>query len=352
MARVRARALGVQLRPHAKTHKCLEIARLQMDENRPCLTVSTLAEARYFMDGGIRDLCLAVPLAPCHIDGALDLARESESFSVLVDHEATVRQLIARAAARSQRISTWLKIDCGYHRAGVDPLGDQLIPLAQTLSQSPWTDFKGLLAHGGHAYEARSSTEILPYAIEERDQVLSCADRLRECGIEVPLLSVGSTPTLKGVDHLRGIDELRPGNYIFFDRSQVAIGACRSEDIAVSVLTTVIGHYPQRNCAIVDAGALALSKDAGDGCDDFGEICDLDGQPLKGLHLYRLSQEHGKITSEPGASLPPIHSRLRIRPNHSCLTAALFSEYHVHRGTEVHDIWSPIRGWTLAHGRR
>ena len=210
----------------------------------------------------------------------------------------------------------------------------------------------GLLAHGGHAYNARSEDEIRPYAIEEREQIALCARRIRAEGISVPRLSIGSTPTLRGADHLNDIDEIRPGNYIFFDRSQAAIGSCQPAEIAVTVLTTVIGCYPERNCALIDAGALALSKDAGDGCSGFGQVCDLSGEPLIGIELCGLSQEHGKLKAQPGAVLPSIHDRLRIRPNHSCLTAALFSEYHAHRGAEVHDIWSPVRGWTVAHGRR
>jgi D-serine deaminase-like pyridoxal phosphate-dependent protein len=323
-----------------------------VDPADPCLTVSTLAEARFFFDGGFSDICWALPLAPCHMDSALDLARECADFSVLVDHPQTIAGLQQRAAARSQRISTWLKIDCGYHRAGVDPGDPQSLESARALSESPWTNFRGLLAHGGHGYRARSMDEIIPIAQEERDQTLSMAERLRASGVELPALSIGSTPTMRAADHLRGINEIRPGNYIFFDLSQVSIGSCGPEEIAVSVLSTVIGRYPGRHTALIDAGGLALSKDAGDGCQDFGEILDLEGRVLAGLRLTGLSQEHGKIRADPGVPLPPIHSQLRIRPNHSCLSAALFPEYRVHQGMSLVDTWRPVRGWTQDHGRR
>jgi D-serine deaminase-like pyridoxal phosphate-dependent protein len=244
-----------------------------------------------------------------------------------------------------------MKIDCGYHRAGVDPSDPSSVEMAHSIARSPWTELQGLLAHGGHGYQARSRDEILPYAQEERDQTLALAAVLRDAGIEIPSLSIGSTPTMCAVDHLSGIDEIRPGNYIFFDRSQVSIGSCEPGEIAVSVLCSVIGRYPSRHTAIVDAGGLAMSKDAGDGCQDFGEILDLEGRPLPGLRLVGLSQEHGKIHADPGFELPEIHSLLRIRPNHSCLSAALFPEYHVHRGTDLVDTWRPVRGWTQDHGR-
>ena len=189
-------------------------------------------------------------------------------------------------------------------------------------------------------------------AQEERDQTLSLAKILRANGIQVPKTSIGSTPTLYGINNLDGIDEIRPGNYIFYDRSQVAIGACSPDEIAVDVLATVIGRYPKRQTAIIDAGALAMSKDVGEACPDYGEVLNIHGKPIPGLHLVSLSQEHGKITVEPGVDLPEIHTKLRIRPNHSCLTAALFGEYHIHRRGEVIDIWRPVRGWTLEHGRQ
>lgn len=344
--------MKVRLRPHAKTHKCIEIARIQIDVADPCLTVSTLAEAQYFMDAGFKDICWALPLAPCHIDSALDLSRQCPNFSVLLDHMDTFRALSQRAAARSIAIGVWLKVDCGYHRAGLQPADPHAIRLAAALQNSPWTRFEGLLAHGGHSYGARTLEERRQVAHEERDQTLAMAQILRQNDIVVPRVSIGSTPTLHSAEHLDGIDEIRPGNYIFYDRSQVSIGACSPDEIAVDVLSTVIGVYPERHTAIIDAGALAMSKDIGEGSADYGEVLDIHGQAIPGIRLMSLSQEHGKIIAESGVSLPPIHSKLRIRPNHSCLTAALFGEYHIHRQGEVIDIWRPVRGWTLEHGRQ
>ena len=351
MACRRATELGVRLRPHAKTHKCVELARLQTEPAAPCLTVSTLAEAARFAEAGFRDICWALPLAACHVDSALEVAR-SCTLAVLADHPQTVATIQRRAAARSQIISVWLKVDCGYHRAGIAPRLADARELANRLHDGPGTRFAGLLAHAGHSYHARRPTDITRVAREERDRTVNLAHALRETGTAVPAVSIGSTPTLVGVDHLDGVDEIRPGNYLFFDRSQAAIGSCTLDDVAVTVSTTVIGRYPERCTAILDAGALALSKDPGEGCVDFGDVLDLDGTPLPGLHLTSLSQEHGKLVADPGIPLPALHRQLRIRPNHSCLSAALFSEYHIHRAGHVVDVWHPVRGWTAAHARR
>ncbi len=177
------------------------------------------------------------------------------------------------------------------------------------------------------------------------------ADRLRRAGIEVPEVSVGSTPTMSVVDDLTGITEIRPGNYAFFDAFQAAIGSCRVRDCAFTVLATVIGCYPEAGRLVLDAGALALSRDPGPTHVDpdcgSGRVCGLDGGELEGLRLVSLSQEHGIVTVAPPARASdlPIGTRLRIVPNHSCLAAACFDRYHVADGDRIVDEWRPVRGW-------
>src|SRR4029077_16718499 len=163
-------------------------------------------------------------------------------------------------------------------------------------------------------------------------------------GMNQLMRSVGSTPTLSVIEKF-DTDEVRPGNYVFFDAEQVAVGSCRREDVAVSVLATVVGSYPKRNNAVIDAGALALSKDRGaDHIDPqigYGILCDLDLNPLP-MRLAGVSQEHGKIeTSSP----IPVGTQVRIIPNHSCLTAAMYDAYHVIADGKVVDEWRPTRGW-------
>ena len=235
-----------------------------------------------------------------------------------------------------------LKIDSGYHRAGVDPDAGGSVTLAKRIASSPAIRFQGLLTHAGHSYHAKSHDEILAIANAECAALTRFRDHL---GDSTLIRSVGSTPTIAVPDTLGDCDEVRPGNYVFFDAFQAILGSCRFEDIAASVLTTVIGSYEDR--AVIDAGALALSKDLGaidlDPDAGYGTVCDLEGDPVD-LRLTEVSQEHGKMVG-PDVSNVEVGSLLRIVPNHSCLTAALFDRYFVMEGDEVTDEWRPVRGW-------
>lgn len=346
----RARELGVRLRPHVKTHKCLEIARIQCGGWPGPITVSTLAEARAFASEGFRDITYAVPLAPQRFGDAADLTRDLDRFRCLVDSEEAANALEAFGAVQGVRFAVLLKVDCGYHRAGVDPSGEEGPALAARMAASPHLDFAGVLTHAGQAYSARTRQEVLEAARAERDVLSGFAARLRDRGIEVREVSVGSTPTFAAADHLEGVTEARPGNYVFFDAFQAALDVCEPDRVAYSVLTTVVGCYPERACLVVDAGALALSKDPGAAHIrpdvGFGIPCDLEGRPLADLRVAALSQEHGRIEGPPGsvAAFPP-GSRLRILPNHSCLSAACFDRLAAHRGGEVVAEWWTHRGW-------
>lgn len=188
--------------------------------------------------------------------------------------------------------------------------------------------------------------------MEERRAVVDFAERLRASGVRVPETSVGSTPTMMACEALDGVTEARPGNYAFFDAFQVAVGSCAVEDVAFSVLTTVIGAYPQRAELLLNAGALALSKDPGpvhvDPACGFGLIFSADGsRPFPALKLVALTQEHGlvRVSAATAVASFPVGSRLRILPNHSCLAAACFDRYHVLRGPAVVDEWKTVRGW-------
>ncbi len=348
-----ASRLGVALRPHLKTHKCIEVGRLQVRGHFGGVTVSTLAEARFFADHGFRDITWAFPLPPGQLDEVFGLADRVDQFQVLLDHEVTRARVEEETARRGRPLSVLLKVDCGYHRAGVDPRDPESLALAQRIVATPGIDFRGVLTHAGHSYDARTPDEIRIVSRQERDEVVAFARRLRQAGIEVPTVSLGSTPTLcVPAEHLEGVTEVRPGNYAFFDLFQVAVGACRREDVAFSVLATVVGHYPEQRKLLINAGALALSKDLGashvfpDG--GFGRVVSVDGgTEYPDWKITSLSQEHGQVIVPKADALSafPVGSPLRILPNHSCLTAALFDVYHVVRGNEIIDAWRPIRCW-------
>src|SRR5215213_8079310 len=261
--REKARLSGVAFRPHVKTHKTVEIGRMQHGGVIGPITVSTLAEAEAFAKDGARDITYAVPIAPEKLHRVASLAERIERLSVLVDSDRTLRAIEAFANEHRVTFDVFLKVDCGYHRAGVDPESPDSVRLAIALARSEAVRFQGLLTHAGHSYNARDVEEIRRVAAEEA----ACLSRFRALlageGLAETRRSVGSTPTLSVVERFSECDEVRPGNYVFYDAFQATIGSCRLEDVAVSVLTTVVGSYPERGSIIVDAGALALSKDAG-----------------------------------------------------------------------------------------
>ena len=344
--------LGARLRPHVKTHKCAEVAQLQVRGHFGGITVSTLAEARFFAAAGFRDLTYAFPLPVNRIEEAADLGRRVDALSLLLDHQATLGELEVFAASKGTRFSVFLKVDCGYHRAGVDPNRDESVSLAAKLSQSTNVDFRGILTHAGHAYHCRSSEEISRVAKEEREVMVAFAEKLRLAGVPVSEVSVGSTPTMSVTDSLEGVTEARPGNYAFYDGFQAAIGSCSLADCAFSVLVTVVGHYPDQNKLVVDGGSLAFSLDPGPCHIDpecgYGTFITTNGlRPLPELRLVSLSQEHGQVHGSGRIDFDrhPIGSRLRVVPNHSCLAAAMYDRYHIVRDDEVVDEWKPIRGW-------
>ncbi|MFZ2490407.1 MAG: alanine racemase [Thermoanaerobaculia bacterium] len=344
-ARMREKAArsGVQFRPHVKTHKVAEIGKLQHGGRSGPITVSTLAEAEHFAAAGFDDITYAVPIAPGKLDRIGAIVRMVRRLNILIDSEVTLQAVESFHRATGVVLDVFLKVDCGTHRAGVDPDAAASVRLAERISASDALRFAGLLTHAGHSYNARNADDIRAVALEETSALTRFRARLD--GGERLVRSVGSTPTASVVDAFEDCEEVRPGNYVFYDAFQSTIGSCGIGDCAVSVLTTVVGSYPERGTAIVDAGALALSKDAGPNHVEphvgFGVVCDEKLHPLP-MRLVSLSQEHGKIAT-PVALTPG--TKLRIIPNHSCLTAAMFDRYHVIEAGVVTGEWRPVRGW-------
>jgi D-serine deaminase-like pyridoxal phosphate-dependent protein len=330
----RARALGVRLRPHIKSHKCVEIAERQRAAGADGITVSTVYEARVFADAGFTDITWAFPFVPSRLGEAAEVARRAH-LGVVVD-DARAADLLGSSG---HAWDVWLKVDCGYHRAGLDPEDPDAVGLARTLTRSPGITFRGILTHSGHAYHGHNRNEIEAAALQERDVMTSFAAKLRAAGVAVPAVSVGSTPALSVIRDLTGVDEIRPGNYVFHDYTQLRLGSCGSTDAALTVLSSVVSASRRRNHCVIDAGALALSKDRGPehlGARTMGEIvADYPSGRLHPSHrVVSVSQEHGIVNAR-----LDVGSRVRILPNHSCLTAAQFDTYHVVRGNQLVDCW-------------
>ena len=336
----KAKKLGVSLRPHIKTHKCLELGRRQQAYGAKGITVSTLFEAQAFARGGFTDLTWAFPLDPTHIPHVQRIAQDGITLRVILDDLDT-----AKALARSG-LHVWLKVDCGYHRAGVDPASRYALEVARELGAERGLTFDGVLSHSGHAYHTQNRNEATQIAEQERQVMAWFAELLRKDGLPIRAVSVGSTPAMAAAKDLTGVTEARPGNYIFYDRTMVLIGCCEPRDVAVSVLASVVSHQPGAAHFVVDAGALALSKDLGPthlGLEPaFGAVKD---HPE--LTVASVSQEHGVIR----AAAPPaiegkfkVGQHVEIIPNHSCLTEAHFDEYVVLEGGRVMDRWHIERG--------
>lgn len=333
----RTQQLGVALRPHVKTHKCVEVAERQREQGGRGITVSTLYEAQLFADHGFTDVTWAFPVIPDRAEEAAGLAGQFR-LGLTVDSLEAIQAL----EATGQPLRIWIKVDCGYGRAGVDPRGEFALRVAGAVHESRTLSLAGILTHGGHAYDGGSPEEIRAVADEERDVMVAFAAKLQGHGIPVEEVSVGSTPTIAQVRRLEGITEVRPGNYAFYDYGQVTLGSCRVSDCALTVLTSVISSQPGRGYCVVDAGALALSKDVGLGGEPPAYGYPFDdyeaGRLVPGVTITSVSQEHG-ILNRPLR----VGTRVRILPNHSCLTAACFDRYYVVRGQEVVDVWKVWR---------
>src|SRR5689334_4165638 len=292
----RAQHLGVQLRPHAKTHKCVELGQLQLEHGARGLTVSTLVEAEVFARAGVTDLTWAFPIDPGHVAHARRIAQETgTTLRVVVDDLGTAEALAGSG------LHVWLKVDCGYHRAGVDPASPYALAVARELGRERGLAFDGILSHSGHSYRTKNKPEAAAVAESERGIMVAFAGRLRQEGIAVRNVSVGSTPAMAAVTDLTGVTEARPGNYVFYDRTMVLIGCCEPADVGVTVLATVVSHQPGASHFIVDAGALELSKDPGPAHVAPQAMGAVRGAPE--LTVATLSQEHGLIRAESPATL-------------------------------------------------
>ncbi|WP_205700713.1 alanine racemase [Croceicoccus sediminis] len=356
VARLRSRleGFGVSLRPHLKTAKSIEVARRVMTSNEGPATVSTLREAEFFAAAGVKDIIYAVGIAPAKLPKIAELRRTGCDLAIVLDTVEQARAVADFSREAGMAIPALIEIDCDGHRSGVLPRDRQrLVDIAAALTDG--AELRGVLTHAGASYGARGVEELRRAAEEERQAVVDAATILREAGHECPVVSIGSTPTAHHAQNLDGVTEVRAGVFVFFDLVMAGIGICDIDDIAVSVLGTVIGHQEEKGWILIDAGWMAMSRDRGTAKQDvdqgYGLVCDIEGKPYGDLILADANQEHGIIAVREGsdAKLPDlkIGDRVRILPNHACATGAQHSSYHVVRGGSdaVEAEWPRFGGW-------
>ncbi|MFH8812921.1 DSD1 family PLP-dependent enzyme [Streptomyces hygroscopicus] len=353
----RADRLGVTLRPHVKTAKSLDVAALMHGGARCPVTVSTLAEAEAFADGGYTDITYAVGIDPHKLPRVIALLRRGVRLRVLLDSPEQARSVADAAHRAGIAIPALIEIDCDGHRGGLTTDAPALIETGRLLHRAGCLD--GVLTHAGESYAAHTPEEQRLAAKNERDTAVAAAGKLRAAGLPVAVVSVGSTPTAHAAEDLTGVTELRAGNYVFFDLVMAGLGVCRIDDLALSVVVTVIGHRPEHGWIVTDGGWMAMSRDrgtAGQPQDQgYGLVTDLNGTLLGDLVMTAASQEHGTLTTRDGTTPPdlPIGTRLRILPNHACATAAQHHGYHIIDSARsgagpapaIEACWPRVTGW-------
>jgi len=343
---------GVALRPHLKTAKSAEIGRMAVAGEAGGITVSTLAEARYFAANGFKDILYAVGIVPAKLAEVARLMAGGAVVHIITDDPATARAIAAQGVALGVSFSVLVEIDCGEARGGIPAGSPALLDIARMLA-APGATLSGIMTHAGHSYACRDLAAVQAVAEAERVAAVTAAERLRAEGFACPIVSAGSTPTALHGTNWQGVTELRAGVYMFGDLFQAEIGSNALEDIALSVLSSVIGRRAEENRFLIDAGALALSKDRSTEATPhdrgFGLVRDLLGRPAYGeAKVLRANQEHGIVaTAEPlDFAALPIGARVRVLPNHACLTAAAYDRYHVvDGGDEIVAVWERVNGW-------
>ena len=350
----RMATLGVNLRPHGKTAKNIDVLKLALEGQKGGITVSTLKEADYYFSHGIIDMVYAVGIAPVKLDRIAGLIKKGANITILLDSIAQAKFAAAKGQEHGITLPVLIEIDCDGHRSGVtldDPL---LVEIGRLLHRENGVTLAGVLTHAGGSYQCQSVDEIRAIAETERHTAVACSEILRQNGLPCPIVSVGSTPTASYAEDLTGVTEVRAGVYMFYDLVMAGLGVCEESDIAVSVLGTVIDHDPARNRLVLDAGGLALSKDRSTAAAPvdygYGLLVREDGSTFgRDLVVVGVSQEHGVVSSQdplPYAELP-VGSRVRVLPNHVCMTAASYDRYYVTdgHGDAVVDEWHKATGW-------
>jgi D-serine deaminase-like pyridoxal phosphate-dependent protein len=333
-----ASSAGVRLRPHAKTHKSPVIARWQIDRGAVGVCCAKVGEAEVFVAAGIDDIRLPYPVNPANAPRVIALM-DRASISIVVDHPAVARGWSEAMQGAGRTLDVLIKVDVGFHRCGIDPEAAGALDFIRTIASLPGLRLRGLLSHAGHGYTAVSEDELCAVAAREAETLTTLRDRANASGVDLEELSVGATPTLRFSARQRGLTELRPGNYVYFDRTQVALGAATIDDCALTVLATVVSK-PAPDRIILDCGSKTLTNDQARGitkASGYGAVL-TDGESAvdESLAIERLSEEHAIVRVAGGTRLEP-GDRVRVLPNHSCVVSNLVDAVRLVDGERVID---------------
>lgn len=327
----RANLYNLQFRPHFKTHQSKEIGNLFRDKGVDKITVSSIDMAEYFINDGWDDITIAFPFNRLEIDKLIEISQRARINILIMDVEA-LSVLKMRIVAN---IGFYIEIDTGYHRSGIEfDKFSKIDEILFTGEKIPQLEFRGFLTHAGHSYNIQS-----PMELEEihRDTIIKMNNLKNKYSTILPnvTISIGDTPSCKMMTNFEGVDEIRPGNFIFHDLMQHKIGSCSMDEIAVAVACPIVCLKESRNEVIIYGGAAHLSKDSlvdHAGTRYYGKVVELYPygwmDPFHDTYLISVSQEHGVIKTTPEFfSRFNVGDVIGILPIHSCLTANLMQSY-------------------------
>jgi D-serine deaminase-like pyridoxal phosphate-dependent protein len=335
-----ANARGIRLRPHSKTHKSPLIAKWQLERGAVGICCAKLGEAEVFANAGIADIRIPYPLNPANADRVVALSNRTQ-LSFIVDHAKVAKEWSEALIRRGKQIDVLVKVDVGFHRCGIDPAAAGALDMIRMVAALPGLRLKGLLSHAGHAYHAHSEDEMKAMAEAEARTMRELAERCRSAGVTIEEISAGATPPARYSMQQQGFTEYRPGNYVYFDRTQVALGAAGEDDCALTVLATVVSK-PAPDRVIFDSGSKTLTNDGARGfspAPGHGIVID-----HPNLLIERLSEEHATVKVVDGTTPLEPGDRVRIIPNHSCVVSNLVDQAWLVDGNDAEALPIAARG--------
>jgi len=331
---------GLRLRPHTKTHKSPLIAKWQLDQGAIGICCAKLGEAEVFAEAGFKDIRLPYPINPSNADRVIALL-DCTHLSFIVDHPVVAKQWSECMTRAGKEVDVLVKIDVGFHRCGIDPDTRDVLPMIKDVAALPGLRLKGLLSHAGQTYHAHSEKELRIMAEAEAQTMGDIAERCKKNGVPIEEVSAGATPPARFSIRYKEFTEYRPGNYVYFDRTQVALGAATVDDCALTVLATVVSK-PAAGRIVLDSGSKTLTNDGARGftpAPGFGVVIGHDN-----LLIERLSEEHATVKVTDGSTALEPGDRVRIIPNHSCVVSNLVDQAWIVDGNAVEPLPILARG--------